>query len=174
MYKTIDLFAGAGGITEGFRKAGYTCVCANDFDEEAKHTFTFNHPLIPYLLKDIREVTSAELLLKAGCNADEIDVMTGGPPCQGFSLAGQRLSDDPRNVLFREYIRIAKDIQPKVIFFENVYGIMNMQNGRVLNAILAKFGEIGYQCKYALINAADYGVPQARPRFVLIDRKSVV
>jgi DNA (cytosine-5)-methyltransferase 1 len=168
MYKTIDLFAGAGGITEGFRKAGYTCVCANDFDEEAKHTFTFNHPLIPYLLKDIREVTSAELLLKAGCNADEIDVMTGGPPCQGFSLAGQRLSDDPRNVLFREYIRIAKDIQPKVIFFENVYGIMNMQNGRVLNAILAKFGEIGYQCKYALINAADYGVPQARPRFVLI------
>ncbi len=168
MYKTIDLFAGAGGITEGFRKAGYTCVCANDFDEEAKHTFTFNHPLIPYLLKDIREVTSAELLLKAGCNADEIDVMTGGPPCQGFSLAGQRLSDDPRNILFREYIRIAKDIQPKVIFFENVYGIMNMQNGRVLNAILAKFGEIGYQCKYALINAADYGVPQARPRFVLI------
>ena len=168
MYKTIDLFAGAGGITEGFRKAGYTCVCANDFDEEAKHTFTFNHPLIPYLLQDIREVTSAELLLKAGCNADEIDVMTGGPPCQGFSLAGQRLSDDPRNVLFREYIRIAKDIQPKVIFFENVYGIMNMQNGRVLNAILAKFGEIGYQCKYALINAADYGVPQARPRFVLI------
>ncbi len=168
MYKTIDLFAGAGGITEGFRKAGYTCVCANDFDEEAKHTFTFNHPLIPYLLKDIREVTSAELLLKAGCNADEIDVMTGGPPCQGFSLAGQRLSDDSRNVLFREYIRIAKDIQPKVIFFENVYGIMNMQNGRVLNAILAKFGEIGYQCKYALINAADYGVPQARPRFVLI------
>lgn len=168
MYKTIDLFAGAGGITEGFRKAGYTCVCANDFDEEAKHTFTFNLPLIPYLLKDIREVTSAELLLKAGCNADEIDVMTGGPPCQGFSLAGQRLSDDPRNVLFREYIRIAKDIQPKVIFFENVYGIMNMQNGRVLNAILAKFGEIGYQCKYALINAADYGVPQARPRFVLI------
>ncbi len=168
MYKTIDLFAGAGGITEGFRKAGYTCVCANDFDEEAKHTFTFNHPLIPYLLKDIREVTSAELLLKAGCNADEIDVMTGGPPCQGFSLAGQRLSDDPRNVLFREYIRIAKDIQPKVIFFENVYGIMNMQNGRVLNAILEKIGEIGYQCKYALINAADYGVPQARPRFVLI------
>ncbi len=168
MYKTIDLFAGAGGITEGFRKAGYTCVCANDFDEEAKHTFTFNHPLIPYLLKDIREVTSAELLLKAGCNAYEIDVMTGGPPCQGFSLVGQRLSDDPRNVLFREYIRIAKDIQPKVIFFENVYGIMNMQNGRVLNAILEKFGEIGYQCKYALINAADYGVPQSRPRFVLI------
>lgn len=168
MYKTIDLFAGAGGITEGFRKAGYICVCASDFDEEAKHTFTFNHPSVPYLLKDIREVTAEELLLKADCNANEIDVITGGPPCQGFSLAGQRLSNDPRNVLFREYIRIAKDIQPKVIFFENVHGIISMQNGRVLNAIVTEFGKIGYQCKYALVNAADYGVPQARPRFVLI------
>lgn len=168
MYKTIDLFAGAGGITEGFRKAGYICSCANDLDEEAKHTFTFNHPEVPYLLKDVREVTSKELLLKAGCHSNEIDVITGGPPCQGFSLAGQRLSDDPRNVLFREYIRIAKDIRPKVIFFENVFGIMSMQNGRVLNAIVTEFGEIGYQCKYALVNAADYGVPQARPRFVLI------
>ncbi len=168
MLKTIDLFAGAGGITEGFRKAGYVCACANDFDEEAKHTFTYNHPTVPYVLKDVREVTADELLSAAKCLASEIDVITGGPPCQGFSLAGQRLSDDPRNMLFREYIRIAKDIQPKVIFFENVYGIMNMQGGKVLNAIVSEFERIGYQCKYDLINAADYGVPQARPRFVLI------
>ena len=127
MFKTIDLFAGAGGITEGFRKAGYECVCANDFDEEAKHTFTYNHPTVPFVLKDVREVTANELLSEANCLSSDIDVITGGPPCQGFSLAGQRLSDDHRNTLFREYIRIAKDIQPKVIFFENVYGIMNMQ-----------------------------------------------
>jgi len=168
MIKTIDLFAGAGGITEGFRKAGYSCVCANDFDEEAQHTFTYNHPNVPYLLKDIKETTADEILVKAGCSANEIDVITGGPPCQGFSLAGQRLSDDPRNTLFREYIRIAKDIQPKVIFFENVNGIMTMQGGKVLDAIVAEFGEIGYKCQYAIVNAADYGVPQARPRFVLI------
>ena len=168
MYKTIDLFAGAGGITEGFRKAGYKCICANDVDEEAKHTFTFNHPDIPYLLKDIRELTAKEILDMGKCYASDIDVITGGPPCQGFSLAGQRISDDPRNILFREYIRITKDIQPKVIFFENVHGIMNMQAGKVLQAIVTEFGEIGYQCKYALVNAADYGVPQARPRFVLI------
>lgn len=168
MYRTIDLFAGAGGITEGFRMAGFVCACANDFDEEAKHTFTYNHPNTPYLLKDVKEVTASDLLEKAGCEASDIDLITGGPPCQGFSLAGLRLSDDPRNVLFREYIRIAKDIQPKVIFFENVHGIMSMQGGKVLNAIVSEFGEIGYQCKYALVNAADYGVPQARPRFVLI------
>ena len=168
MLNTIDLFAGAGGITEGFRKAGYTCACANDFDEEARHTFTYNHPTVPFVLKDVKEVTADALLLAANCLASEIDVITGGPPCQGFSLAGQRLSDDPRNMLFREYIRIAKDIKPKVIFFENVYGIMNMQGGKVLNAIVSEFEEIGYQCKYDLVNAADYGVPQARPRFVLI------
>lgn len=168
MLKTIDLFAGAGGITEGFRKAGYTCVCANDCDEEAKHTFTYNHPNAAFVLKDVKEVTADELLSAAHCLASEIDVITGGPPCQGFSLAGRRLSDDPRNMLFREYIRIAKDVQPKVIFFENVCGIMNMQGGKVLTAIVSEFEAIGYRCKYDVVNAADFGVPQARPRFVLI------
>lgn len=167
-YRTIDLFAGAGGITEGFRKAGYTCVCANDFDEEAKHTFLFNHPNVPYVLKDVRQVTAEELLSTSGYSAGEVDVITGGPPCQGFSLAGQRLSDDPRNLLFKEYIRLAKEIKPKVIFFENVFGIMSMQGGKVLQAIVNEFQEIGYKCQYKLVNAADYGVPQARPRFVLI------
>lgn len=168
MFKTIDLFSGAGGITEGFRKAGYVCLCANDIDEEAKHTFTFNHPNVPFLLKDIREVQPEDLLNISGCDLNEVDVMTGGPPCQGFSLAGQRLSDDPRNLLFREYIRIAKAIKPKVIFFENVYGLLSMQNGKVLQAILSEFKDIGYHCKYSIVNAADYGVPQSRPRFVLV------
>ena len=168
MLKTIDLFAGAGGITEGFRKAGYLCVCANDLDEEARHTFTYNHPTVPFILRDVSDVTADELLLAANCSAEEIDVITGGPPCQGFSLAGQRLSDDPRNELFKEFIRMTEAIEPKVVFFENVYGIMNMQGGKVLHAIVTEFEKIGYQCKYDLVNAADYGVPQARPRFVLI------
>lgn len=169
MYYTVDLFSGAGGITEGFRRQGqYTCVCANDCDPCARDTFTYNHPGVPYILKDVREVTGKEIkdIIKDKCNS--VDVITGGPPCQGFSLAGQRLTDDPRNMLFREYIRIAKSLQPKVIFFENVYGILSMQKGNVLKAIIAEFDEIGYECQYKIINAADYGVPQARPRFVLI------
>ena len=168
MYNTIDLFVGAGGITEGFKKAGFNCLCANDIDAEAQNTFCYNHPNISFIQKDIKEVTAIDLLKAAQCSNNEVDVITGGPPCQGFSLAGQRLSNDPRNSLFKEFVRIAKDICPKVIFFENVYGIMNMQNGEVLKAILFEFNKIGYQCKYSLINAADYGVPQARPRFVLI------
>lgn len=167
-YTTIDLFAGAGGITEGFRKAGFRCLCATDVDEDAKRTFTYNHPDVPFLLKDIRQVSAQELLDVAHCQPGDVDVITGGPPCQGFSLAGQRLTDDPRNSLFKEYVRIAGDVQPKAIFFENVYGIMNMQGGAVLKAIVSEFERIGYTCKYDLINAADFGVPQARPRFVLI------
>lgn len=167
-YNTVDLFAGAGGITEGFRKAGYRCLLANDFDFEARHTFTYNHPNIPYVMKDVRELSIEEILETGKFNPEDVDVITGGPPCQGFSLAGQRISDDPRNVLFREYVRIAKELQPKVIFFENVSGILSMQKGKILQAIIKEFGEIGYRCKYSMVNAADYGVPQARPRFVLI------
>ena len=168
MYKTLDLFAGAGGITEGFRNAGFQCAAANDFDEEAMHTFLFNHPGTPYILKDVREVTEEVICEVAKCKRGDIDVITGGPPCQGFSLAGRRLTDDPRNTLFKEFIRIAKAMEPKVIFFENVYGIMNMQQGKVLQAIVSEFEEIGYTCEYHLVNAADYGVPQSRPRFVLL------
>ena len=169
MYTTVDLFAGAGGITEGFRLQGeYKCVCANDFDEEAQHTFTYNHPSVPYILKDIRNLDSDEIIQNIESEEKNVDVITGGPPCQGFSLLGPRLADDPRNQLFKEYIRIAKGLKPKVIFFENVYGIMTMQKGKVVDAIVKSFKEIGYKCEYRLVNAADYGVPQARPRFVMI------
>lgn len=169
MYYTVDLFSGAGGITEGFRKQGnFTCVCASDCDPCAKETFTYNHPGAAYILKDIRELTGDEIKEAIKDKCSTVDVITGGPPCQGFSLAGQRLADDPRNMLFREYIRIAKALQPKVIFFENVYGILSMQKGNVLKAIIAEFDEIGFECQYKIINAAEFGVPQARPRFVLI------
>ncbi len=172
MYYTVDLFSGAGGITEGFKRQGdFSCVCANDFDPCARDTFTYNHPGIPYILKDVREVSGEEIKELIKDKGNKVDVITGGPPCQGFSLAGQRLTDDPRNMLFKEYIRIAKSLQPKVIFFENVYGILSMQKGNVLKAIIAEFDEIGYECQYKVVNAADYGVPQARPRFVLIGVK---
>ncbi len=169
MFKTVDLFAGAGGITEGFRMQGdYECVCATDIDEEAKHTFTYNHPSVPYILKDIKELDPAEILECIPGTDKTVDVITGGPPCQGFSLLGRRLADDPRNQLFKEYVRITNVLRPKVIFFENVYGITTMQKGIVLEAIIGSFSDIGYRCESRLVNAADYGVPQARPRFVLI------
>lgn len=169
MYYTVDLFSGAGGITEGFSRQGeFKCVFATDVDPNARATFTYNHPDVPFILKDIRELTTDEVLSVIKNECPSVDVITGGPPCQGFSLAGRRQTDDPRNTLFREYIRIAEVLQPKVIFFENVYGIVSMQRGTVLNTLLSEFERIGYQCEYRMVNAADYGVPQLRPRFALI------
>ena len=164
--KIVDLFAGAGGMSEGFRQAGFVSALAIEYDEMASRTFNFNHPTTPILTKDIREIQEAEL---RGLIRDQIvDVVCGGPPCQGFSLAGQRLADDPRNQLFLEYIRILNLIRPRFFVLENVSGITSMAGGAILDAILGEFRKAGYECTFKVLNAADYGVPQARPRFFLV------
>lgn len=166
--RSIDLFSGAGGMSEGFRRAGFTTVVATDFDEMAGRTFRFNHPGVPFLQGDIREIEASTLLQAAGALPGTIDVVCGGPPCQMFSLAGPRIADDPRNRLFLEFVRVVKAVEPKFFLFENVVGLVNMQQGDVLRAILREFSVIGYELQWKVLNAADYGVPQARPRFVLV------
>ena len=164
----IDLFSGAGGMAEGFRQAGFKTLMATDYDEMAAKTFTFNHPGTPFVIKDIRALTVAEILEMSGAAAGAPTVVCGGPPCQGFSLAGQRMADDPRNKLFQEFVRIVQGVQPRVVVFENVSGLVSMQGGAVLQAILQEFAAIGYRCEFKVLNAAQYGVPQARPRFIMI------
>lgn len=164
----IDLFSGAGGMTEGLKRAGIDSIVATDWDHMAKKTFTHNHPNIPFLNEDISAVSPKMLLESADIVKGNVDLISGGPPCQGFSLAGQRLENDPRNSLFLEFVRIVETIQPKIFIFENVRGITSMQNGNVLQAILHCFEEIGYTCQWKILSADDYGVPQARPRFVLV------
>lgn len=163
--KILDLFSGAGGMTEGFKQAGYTSALAIEYDEMAARTFSFNHPKTPLIIRDIRDVSEDDI--KPFIKGD-IDVVCGGPPCQGFSLAGQRLTDDPRNRLFLEYVRVLKIIMPRFFVFENVSGITSMAGGATLDAILSEFTKCGYKCTFKLLNAADYGVPQARPRFFII------
>lgn len=163
----IDLFAGAGGMTEGLRKAGFKSVLANEYDLMAAQTFSFNHPEVPMIVKDVRELSVAEVLEQTGLKVGELSLIAGGPPCQGFSLAGPRLNDDPRNQMFREFVRLVSGLKPAVFLFENVAGIMSMSSGAALSAILGEFEAVGYSCQYKLINAADYGVPQARPRFIM-------
>jgi DNA (cytosine-5)-methyltransferase 1 len=165
---TIDLFCGAGGMTEGFRQAGFTCLLAIDHDPQAIKTFAFNHPTVPCLTQDLKEVTAADICAMAKNSITNLDILSGGPPCQGFSLAGQRIGDDPRNKLFLDFVRVANYFRPKFVVFENVSGIMSMQNGAVQHAIITEFKRIGYSCHSALLNAADYGVPQFRKRYILI------
>ncbi|WP_404439151.1 DNA cytosine methyltransferase [Stutzerimonas chloritidismutans] len=168
---TVDLFCGAGGFTEGFRKAGgYETVFAIDFDKQAVDTFNYNHSASSAYCRDIASVSREEIVEMT--KAKHVDVVIGGPPCQGFSLAGLRLPDDPKNQLFKEYVRFIRILQPEIFVFENVSGIMSMQGGLALEAICNEFSREGYELSYQILNSADYGVPQARPRFIMIGSRS--
>jgi DNA (cytosine-5)-methyltransferase 1 len=164
----IDLFAGAGGMTEGLRKAGFNSVLANEYDEMGAKTFKVNHPEVPILIKDIKDLSVSEIMEITNLKVGELSLIAGGPPCQGFSLAGPRLDNDPRNKMFKEYVRIVDGLKPEIFMFENVSGILSMSKGLILKAIIKEFEKINYKCEYKVVNAADYGVPQARPRFILI------
>jgi DNA (cytosine-5)-methyltransferase 1 len=166
--RSVDLFCGAGGFTEGLKQAGYEAILANDFDEMACKTFGHNHPSVPIICRDVAKLEVNEILDIAQLKVGEIDLVVGGPPCQGFSLAGRRVVDDPRNKMFLEFVRIVQGLQPEVFVFENVSGIVTMQKGQALLAIINAFEDIGYNCQYRVLNSADYGVPQKRPRFILI------
>lgn len=170
-FRTVDLFCGAGGFTEGFRKSGgFETVLAVDFDKQAVETFKHNHKDVNAICRDITTIDTDELL--EFTDRKEIDVVIGGPPCQGFSLAGLRLPDDPKNKLFKQFVRVVQVLKPSVFILENVSGIVSMQGGLVLEAICNEFASAGYEVSHQILNCADFGVPQARPRFIMIGASS--
>ncbi|MFJ7858948.1 DNA cytosine methyltransferase [Peribacillus sp. NPDC097206] len=179
--KAIDLFAGAGGLSEGLRMAGIDVVLANDIDAWAAKTHEENHPETIFIHKDIKEVRETELiknLATKGLTVNDIDIVAGGPPCQGFSIIGQRDPDDPRNVLFKEFVNVIKLVKPKVFIMENVFGILSMEKGKVKDEIvhsLENAAEMGYVVtEPKVLLAAEYGVPQLRRRvFFLGIRKDI-
>ena len=165
---TIDLFSGAGGITEGFRQAGYECLYANDSMPEAIRTFELNHPEAWADCGDIEKVKPAEIRAELGLTKGELDVLVGGPPCQGFSInAPGRFLADPRNKLFKDYVRFLEEFEPKAFLFENVPGLLSLGDGKVLDRILAEFVRLDYHVTVKILFAAHYGVPQERWRLIL-------
>ncbi|QQS23313.1 DNA cytosine methyltransferase [bacterium] len=171
--KIIDLFAGVGGISTGFKRAGFDVVSANEYNSEIADTYIKNHPGTKVIVEDITKVKTSDLL-----NGEKkIDVIVGGPPCQGFSMAGRRIRNsgaflnDPRNELFKEFIRVVKDIQPKIFVMENVAAMLNIHNGAIRDEIINRFEELGYKTKVHVLLAAEYGVPQLRKRAVFIGNK---
>lgn len=165
----IDLFAGCGGFAKGFCNADFECVAANEFDENAAITYraNFNHPLVE------DDITDPEVKQQIYELADgkEIDVVIGGFPCQGFSMSGKRIIDDPRNKLFKEFVRVVKVTMPKVVVGENVEGILSMGKGEVVKQIIEAFAELGYKMEFKVLNAADFGVPQLRKRVIFIGNR---
>lgn len=162
----IDLFCGAGGLSEGLRQAGMTPVAGVDFDKHAVATYRHNHPGVPVIEGDVEEVTGEHLMKLAGTR--EIDLMAGGPSCQGFSTHGKRMQDDPRNFLFKHFVRLVDEVRPRMILMENVRGMLTYEKGAFRRQIEAAFDEIGYRTDFAQVLAADYGVPQLRHRILFI------
>jgi DNA (cytosine-5)-methyltransferase 1 len=170
--RTIDLFCGAGGIAEGFRQAGFTCLYGNDLMPSAIETFAYNHPNAITECRPIGEIDAPSLRQKVGLAPGELDVLVGGPPCQGFSInAPERFLQDPRNQLFRDYARMLLEFQPKTFLMENVPGMLSMANGKIFEQILRVFSEIGYHVSVKILFAAHYGVPQERWRLILLGSK---
>ncbi len=166
---TIDLFSGCGGLSLGFNMAGFNSIFATDIDNNCELTFRRNFPQTPFLCQDIMNLTKEDILTNIGDKT--VDVIIGGPPCQGFSLANKRRDNnntDPRNKLFYQYLKVLNWFKPRAFVFENVKGLLSMQNGIVIKEILTSFSEAGYNVDYQVLTASNYGVPQNRERVVII------
>lgn len=165
----IDLFAGCGGLSLGFEMAGFNIPLAIEKDEWASETYRKNHKNTKVITGDITEILELEKLLDK--SKIEIDGIIGGPPCQGFSLSGNRDKNDPRNSLFMDFVRFVKFYKPKFFVMENVTGILSMktkENILVKDLILKEYDAAGYNVKICKLNAAEFGVPQARVRIIFI------
>lgn len=166
---SIDLFCGAGGITEGFRQAGFECLYGNDINEWAIETFARNHPEAWGDARPVEDVDALDIRDELGLEPGELTVLAGGAPCQGFSInAPERFLDDPRNRLFRHYIRFVRVFEPQTLLFENVPGMLSLGGGRVYERIVTELRRCGYNVEARILFAPHYGVPQERWRLIII------
>jgi len=167
--KLVDFFSGAGGLSCGLEMAGFHSVLASDIHPVYAQTFLKNHPTTRILTQDIRELSEFDILELTGLSSGELDLLAGGPPCQGFSInAPIRTLDDQRNHLFKEYLRIASILKPKAILIENVPGIVSLGKGTVVKAIYKQLENMGYKVDHKILFAGHYGVPQLRFRTIFI------
>ncbi len=165
----IDLFAGAGGLSEGLSEAGFHCLFASEIESVYAETFKKNHTSAEVVTADIRSLDADEARRKLGLERGELDLIAGGPPCQGFSInAPVRSVLDQRNHLFKEYLRFVDAFAPRAVLIENVPGLVSFERGATLHAILDSLTELGYGVNVRILGAAYYGVPQMRWRTFIL------
>jgi len=169
----VDLFSGAGGITKGFELAGLNGICGLDWFEAAGKTYrkNFNHPFVEGDIKSPEKKAEFYETVKKQLKGRELNIVAGGFPCQGFSMAGNRIVDDPRNSLYKELLEIVTALNPEFVVCENVVGIRSMHKGKVEEMIINDFKDAGYEMKVTVLRAADYGVPQKRDRVIFIGNR---
>jgi DNA (cytosine-5)-methyltransferase 1 len=174
-YKLIDLFSGVGGISAGFHWAGFSTIIANEYDKEIGEAYKANFPDTRTIVEDIRKIDFTQLMKELKIKKGEIDVIAGGPPCQGFSMANRkRIEQDDRNLLFLEFVRAVKVFQPKCFLIENVVGMtaekvaIKSSEKKVVDSMTDFFHDIGYQISFKCFKAEEHGVPQIRRRVIVI------
>ena len=165
-YNIVDLFAGVGGLSYGFSQLEeFNIVMANEIEKDISKAYSLNHPKVNMINCDINDLT--EEAIKRAIGDQAIEIVVGGPPCQSYSTLGKRQMDDRAN-LFMQYKRILSIIKPRAFVFENVTGILSMDGGKLFKNVQSEFAELGYELKFQVLNALDYGVPQVRERVILV------
>lgn len=162
--RVLDLFSGCGGLSYGFEKAGFQVIAGVDNWRDALITYEKNHEGSKAILMDLSDFDPIDLKKRVG----NVDVVIGGPPCQGFSISGKRNPDDPRNILYKSFIRVVKEFKPRAFVLENVPNLVSMAGGKIKDAIMDECSELGYHVQYKVLLASDYGVPQNRRRVVFV------
>lgn len=166
-YNVLDLFCGCGGLSKGFEMAGYNILLGVDNNEPALKTYAYNHKNSEVFCGDLSATNAFDTIDKL-LGKKRVDVIIGGPPCQGFSLTGKRQFDDDRNKLYLAMIESVRRYKPNAFLIENVPGMATLYKGEIKNEIVKRFTEMGYTVNYKILCAADYGVPQIRKRLVFV------
>jgi DNA (cytosine-5)-methyltransferase 1 len=170
--KFIDLFSGCGGFSKGLEMAGHECLLGVDYQAAAVESFGKNHKKAHAIHMDITKLSKSKL--EKLIDFDEVDMVVGGPPCQGFSTVGRGDVNDTRNTLFQQFVRIVRVTSPKIILFENVTGMLAKKNEPVLKKIFASFERLGYQMDAQVMSADEFGVPSRRRRAIIMGVKGGV
>lgn len=166
----IDLFCGCGGLSLGFEKAGINVLVGIDAWQDAITTFNYNHKKSKGICADLSTLEPSEI--EKELNGKSVDLIIGGPPCQGFSVAGKRIVDDVRNKLYKNFVRFVEYYKPKAFMMENVPNILSIGGGIVRDSIVKDFSDLGYKVVYQVLTASNYGTPQNRKRAVFVGFKN--
>lgn len=167
--KLVDLFAGAGGLSCGLEMSGFEPIFANELVGQYAATYKRNHPQTNVLVGDVRQLSELDLKATLNLKSGELDLLAGGPPCQGFSVnAPIRSLDDERNHLFKDFLRVAATLRPKAVLIENVPGMVSLGKGTVIEQIYEELEALGYTVSHAILFAGHYGVPQMRFRMTIV------
>lgn len=165
-FSAIELFAGAGGLSSGLKSAGFSVLAANEIEEDFASTLQLNHPGCKVIKADVHDLDFIELA--DSLSIKSLDLLSGGPPCQGFSTVGSKNKRDPRNSLFWEFLRAVTSLLPRAVIFENVSGFKRLYGSQAYKTLISELESLGYKTRSALIDASDYGLPQRRTRTIVV------